>query len=1181
MIHLHEVRTGAGTMSLRSRNHWLTTSRFALSVALTAAMMSAGCGQASDRADVTTRISPAAPTSEPTRGAAPAPTDFAGRAAALELTLSRFMGSEPSTKEASRSRLADELVLLIRLALDNQRLQADVEKELNGPEVGYFLARLEALREETERRNALQELPAEHWSRIFEGDQVDIGDDRFELEPFRAEPFRPLQSELGEVPTAMIGVGGSERRILMMNLALLVLRKHDPALALRLQRNLVPEVANVLFVERMNYLGYSVYPVLAREISAKEKVPKVDDPARACADYLERFIAEIVPAVRAKKAIEMEMEVRGKAFEELHRRVLGRTMEQMLQDREDSTDTDPLLAWRDLVREFHPERSADVSAMIQFMTTPVIDSNQSAARSRLTDIYAAQKQFHDADSDGNGNADYWAADVSGLRRFLVDGKPIELIDESLVRLDARPLTGDPALAKMPDVDDAAKKPGYLLVAVKLDVDGRPLAAKAGDSVTAGRSARKFAVCAYPRTYGRTGRQTYLIMEDGRIRYKDTEGQPVERLPANFDDDDWTTTEEPVEAAMSGSAPKKTIEDLDAYVDKHGRTTAGLIRLLANPNLEVAEVAARRFRYQLIVDDVEARSALRQGLPQLISSLRRPSWQLRESIADAMTDLGGEAAEAVPALTESLIEDEAIKNSWDREGRISAGAAIAVALGTIGVKNDAAAKNLLAVVKGNDPAARVAAAWALSVIHAAQLDIPLRSVLVEDLKPLLSDPTANDVDEVYRAAHIAVWFEPPAAELADCLLECLPHAAREWKHHKAAFPMAYAAAKVGDREKLHRRMIELCNESLPDKNSPGGIAPELHFVARRIGSLYTLDPEMIRTLVGAVKGVAPHGERKAVELFGRAFQESGQAGVLALADLVNESPRLFIEGVGVPSREPYRRIALGVLLKRTGDIPNAEQLAHGLLSDYYLGDLAVDLLSATKHDDTLERLRGQLPLRRSDTRSQLKYAKLYTSEAIVRLGGKFDEVRNVYDELLQDTLFTIDALHSLRRLGKAADSMIPLLGAAAIGEGLAKQDDKESGFYVQAVAARALLSVGGDHRVPLSTASRLLSRQSTLNSTTREEAVKLLGEIGPAAAGEIPTLVEILRSPDLPTDGFVETAILALTAMGSAAREPLQMLVRDYRSERQLIYLCAAEALEALEQAQTKPASVPNSPESSP
>lgn len=1156
-----------------------TKRRTAFILAIALVPWSVGCGRATDPAAATEKKEPAATQATPGAQASVSATDFARRSAALGDTLARFMAPTNATVPPSRARLADELVLLIQLALDNQRLMEDVEKELNGPETGYFLARLEALREETNRRNAQPEPAAEHWTRIFDGVNLSFSDnDQYQLDPFEIEPFRPLQSELGEVPAVMGSAGGSNNRSERLNITLLLLRKHEPELAPRLERNLIPEVASVLFVERMNYLGYSVYPVLAREIPPPEKVPPVDDRGRACAAFLKRFITEVVPVYRAKAAIELEMQFRAPAYEQLHQQVLGNTMEGFLQVREDSTDTDPLLAWRDLVREFHPERLNDVAAMILFLTAPTIDRNQSNARGYLADVYRAQRTFYDKDVDRNGTADYWTADVSGLQRLLVDDAPIALLDESLTSRDARPLPDGPTLEKKSAADPTAPKPGYLLAAVKFNADGKPLAPQEVGSPAPGRNAERFAVCAYPRTYGRTGRQTYLITEDGKIRYKDTEGEPVDRLPKNFDNDDWTTTEDSVAAMTSGISPR---DYTNGQVDVRADTPAGLVRLLAHRDLKTAQGAASQIVDRVLYGDSAARAVLRQSLPQLTQALRRPSWVLRSKIARMLAELGSEAAEAVSALCEALVEDDAIKNSSDNDHYFEAATEIALTLGKIGIKNDAVVQKLLEVVVFENPSVRCAAIWSLSALNGPQPNPGLRSILVEDFKPLLVDPTIHNVDQVYRAARVAAWFDPPAVELLDTLLQGLPRAASYWDYHPTAAAMVAAVEKTGESAKLRLLLTNLCDEHRSQSFYPGGIGAELHFAVRQFSSSHPRDPDAIGTMVRAIKTIYGYGESEAVELFGEAFRLSGGEASPPLVFLIYETPQLFIEGVGIPPKKPYRRIAMGVLIKTVGETPDADRTALGMLSDPYLGDLAVDLLTAAKRDDSLAILRESLLLLKNDERGPMKHAQLFTAEGIVRLGGKFDEAREIYEKLLTDELLTADVMHSLRRIGKAAGVLAPLLRQAAAGEGATKQNDPEWSLYNRIVAARALWSVVGDREVALRTASLVLMPGGAQNSQTLEEAIRLLGDLGPAAAEQIPILVGFFRDRDTFDEGFVELVMRALTAMGPAARDPLQALVQDYHYRNALIYRCAVHSLKTLDAAQTKAAKASNSRESSP
>src|SRR5947207_2086438 len=67
------------------------------------------------------------------------------------------------------------------------------------------------------------------------------------------------------------------------------------------------------------------------------------------------------------------------------------------------------------------------------------DDHEAAVAAALKAIIDAQIEFQSKDPDGNGVADFWVGDLSGLYRHLAAGKEIRLIPREVAEADVSPL----------------------------------------------------------------------------------------------------------------------------------------------------------------------------------------------------------------------------------------------------------------------------------------------------------------------------------------------------------------------------------------------------------------------------------------------------------------------------------------------------------------------------------------------------------------------------------------------------------------------------------------------------------------------------------------------------------------------------------------------------------------------
>ncbi len=151
--------------------------------------------------------------------------------------------------------------------------------------------------------------------------------------------------------------------------------------------------------------------------------------------------------------------------------------------------------------------------------------NQGEAVRLLKEVVAAETKVRDGDLDGNGAADYWTGDWSGLARLAnAEGKPVALIPLEAAAADLRPLPPSAEGSARPALAAAAPPApwnGYRFAALVLDEAGVSLAADGPDAdANAWENPKKFAFIALPAEYGVTGWLTLVVSEDGQVWGRD-------------------------------------------------------------------------------------------------------------------------------------------------------------------------------------------------------------------------------------------------------------------------------------------------------------------------------------------------------------------------------------------------------------------------------------------------------------------------------------------------------------------------------------------------------------------------------------------------------------------------------------------------------------------------------------
>jgi len=197
--------------------------------------------------------------------------------------------------------------------------------------------------------------------------------------------------------------------------------------------------------------------------------------------------------------------------------------------------------FQELMEKFLPEEAAAQRTA----------ANERLASTALMSIGTAQAEFFAFDPDGDGVANFWVGDISGLRRIrLKTGRAVELIDDQIARADARPALALDAEGKLPKVETiyflragaAAPRFGYRFITLASyeESDGKTTAYDNGG----GRNATKFGICAYPSEHGKTGKMTFLKNEDLKTHLwkKDTGGKPPDVFPADPQKAGWQPVE---------------------------------------------------------------------------------------------------------------------------------------------------------------------------------------------------------------------------------------------------------------------------------------------------------------------------------------------------------------------------------------------------------------------------------------------------------------------------------------------------------------------------------------------------------------------------------------------------------------------------------------------------------------
>lgn len=269
------------------------------------------------------------------------------------------------------------------------------------------------------------------------------------------------------------------------------------------------------------------------------EAPPVPDKAKACADYFAEWVDQYASLYSEKRKIVQGLDdTIAPRMEREFTAALGTTPDEWVCGK-GPDDLDFVERIREILKKHHPEIADDLAGLMKQRAARSVHRGQEEVKEHLAEYFLAQSMFRDLDLDGNGVADYWTGDVAGLYRFQVEGEPLRLIPAPIAQSDGAALE-DGAFGTIPaDTSKHKKITYYAFRAIPTDASGQRLAQDTDGSGYAWRNASRFAVCAFPKGYGRVGRQTYLLTQEGGVWIKDTEGKPVDCVPDDPGADGWT------------------------------------------------------------------------------------------------------------------------------------------------------------------------------------------------------------------------------------------------------------------------------------------------------------------------------------------------------------------------------------------------------------------------------------------------------------------------------------------------------------------------------------------------------------------------------------------------------------------------------------------------------------------
>ena len=279
--------------------------------------------------------------------------------------------------------------------------------------------------------------------------------------------------------------------------------------------------------------------------------PAVPDKAMACADFYAEYIESLVAAPFKLKAVNKRSIELAEATEKTEKILWGVTMEEW-GNGGGAKGFDMPATLRALILKYHPQDDAAFRDLARLMTSADTPGLQTSAKQELLGYWRLEREYHEKARDGGAIHGYWTGDVSGLFRIAGGGDGGGSSAREMAGCDDAPLPAGGSLGPIPGAPAHVYFRFHMLGS---DEEGKPLAIDTDGSGKAWHNLRRFAVCAYPAGYGRSGgRQTYLVGDEGIVWAKDTGGLPVDRLPKDLDAEGWSVVERPAPPQSPSDAP---------------------------------------------------------------------------------------------------------------------------------------------------------------------------------------------------------------------------------------------------------------------------------------------------------------------------------------------------------------------------------------------------------------------------------------------------------------------------------------------------------------------------------------------------------------------------------------------------------------------------------------------------
>jgi len=413
------------------------------------------------------------------------------------------------------------------------------------------------------------------------------------------------------------------------------------------------------------------------------------------------------------KTMELETQIGDRAGPEVDRCIKEAfhvTLEQWLAG-QGPADFDFVAAVRKLLVQYHPEIAGPMADFFAERISHEVHFSQNDVKNKLTDIANAEQSFVERMLGGKG--DYWTPDLAGLYRHQPSNSPINLINPELARLDARPANFNneaPLPPAPPPSDDNLPKFGFAAVR---GADGAAL------------DAHHYAFCAWPLGYRRIGRQTYLLVDPGKVFVKDTGGKPIDRLPADLEAEEWMSLDFNVPGAVPAAAASQP-----------SPAAAPPESLLADPDPTVRIKGLNRLvGIQFEGDAVRSASPARQISPPAAKALAAMLGDKNEFVrrrARELTQFIGKPAiaEAKPVVMQCLkSDDDAIRSD------------AILAVKELKIRSEEFAAIVASLASATNPAERDAAFSALAI---QQLDDETARRLVAQAGQAIQAENTGDV-----------------------------------------------------------------------------------------------------------------------------------------------------------------------------------------------------------------------------------------------------------------------------------------------------------------------------------------------------------------------------------------------------------------------------------------------------